>query len=461
MSLLPLSPPFSDAHPATPPAVPAEPAAFTRRHWLLSTAAAAGSYALAACSDAADRLVAPTEGALSRARTPAQLSQVEHVIVVMMENRSFDHFLGWHPGADGRQAGLFYRDRDGNRLSTFALAPDFQGCGLSDPDHSFEGGRVEYNSGACDGWLQAGENDRYAIGYYRRHDLPFLGQATIDWTTFDRYFCSILGPTFPNRISQHAGQTDRLSNTLVVSTLPTIWDRLFDKGLKGRYYFSDLPVLALWGNKYLAGPQAIAAPLTQFFVDCTAGTLPEVAFVDPTFGGEEEGTSNDDHPHGDIRAGESFLNRIYAAVTRSPNWPSTALVITFDEWGGFFDHVPPPPGPVTDAEQALGYVDGLRGFRIPVVLISPFARRETVAHQVFDHTSILRLIEERWGLDPLAARDASARSLADALDLNKSSGQQGVPHYAVPDLAAGLPCAATPPHWSGLRRLAREHGWPV
>src|SRR5262249_8368227 len=159
------------------------------------------------------------------------------------------------------------------------------------------------------------------IGFYRQHDLPFLGQASVDWTTFDRYFCAILGPTFPNRFYQHAGQTDRLSNTLVPSILPTIWDRLFASGLRGRDYFSDLPLVALWGNKYLAGPQAIATPLPQFFADCAAGTLPEVAFIDPTFLGEDIGTSNDDHPFGDIRAGETFLNNIYNAVTQSPNWP--------------------------------------------------------------------------------------------------------------------------------------------
>jgi phospholipase C len=276
---------------------------------------------------------------------------------------------------------------------------------------------------------------------------------------------------------QHSGQTDRLSNTLVVSTLPTIWDRLFEQGLRGRYYFSDLPVVALWGNKYLAGPQAIAAPLPAFFADCAAGSLPEVAFVDPAFLGEEEGTSNDDHPSGDVRAGESFLNRIYTAVTTSPNWDSTVLIITFDEWGGFFDHVPPPRGPVTDAERALGYTDGLLGFRIPVVLISPFARRQAVSHEVFDHTSILRLIESRWDLEPLAVRDARARSLASVLDLgDKDDRERGKapPQYAVPDFPAGAPCPApalisaegrvmapTRSHWVGLRTMAREHGWAV
>jgi phospholipase C len=442
-----------------------------RRDFLFSTATAAGTLWLSACTDAVDRVVAPTRAAFERVGARHALSRVDHVILVMMENRSFDHFLGWHPRADGRQAGLVYVDRNGNAQRTHALAPDFQGCGHSDPDHSFDGARVEYDSGACDGWLRAGSNDRYAIGYYRQHDLPFLGQASVDWTTFDRYFAAILGPTFPNRFYQHAAQTDRLSNTLMISTLPTIWDRLFDAGLKGRYYFSDLPFVALWGAKYLAGPRAVATPIRQFFADCAAGTLPEVSFVDPAFLGEADGTGSDDHPFGDIRAGESFLNKIYQAVTRSPSFDSTLLILTFDEWGGFFDHVPPPAGAVTDAERALGYTDGLRGFRIPVVLISPFARRRTVAHEVFDHTSILKLIETRWDLEPLSVRDAAARNLGVVLDGSEADDDEAVPQYAVPDVPAGAVCP-TPPlaaaahitpssrsHWHGLRDLARAHGW--
>ena len=138
---------------------------------------------------------------------------------------------------------------------TRPLAPDFQGCGHPDPDHSFQGGRVEYDGGACDGWLRAGSNDGYAIGYYKNRDLAFLGRAAPQWTAMDRYFAAIMAETFPNRIYQHAAQTDRLTNTYDISVLPTIWDRLADKQLEGRYYYSDVPFLALWGTKYL--PSAV------------------------------------------------------------------------------------------------------------------------------------------------------------------------------------------------------------
>jgi phospholipase C len=152
---------------------------------------------------------------------PAE-SGIDHVVVVMMENRSFDHMLGWLPGADGEQAGLTYVDRAGVPHATYPLAPDYQGCGHPDPDHSYDGARVEYDGGACDGWLRAGENDEYAIGYYEATDVPFFARAATEWTACDRYFPAIMGPTFPNRIYQHAAQTDRLSNTFTPCTLPTI-----------------------------------------------------------------------------------------------------------------------------------------------------------------------------------------------------------------------------------------------
>jgi len=364
-------------------------------------------------------------------------SGVEHIIVVMMENRSFDHFLGWLPGAEGMQAGLSYPDSAGVLHSTFPLAPDYQGCGHPDPDHSYEGARVEYDNGACDGWLRAGSNDDYAIGYYTQSDLAFLGNAAPAWTTFDHYFAAILGPTYPNRIYQHAAQTDRLDDSLLpISALPTIWDRLADHSVSRQYYFSDFPFLALWGTKY-AG---ISSPIGSFFDACASGTLPHVSFVDPRFLGEAEGLSNDDHPHADIRNGEVFLNSIYEAVTSSPNWPNTILIINYDEWGGFFEHVPPSVAPIPPADAALGS-DGLRGFRVPSLIISPWSRRGTVAHGIYDHTSVLKMIEWRWSLRPLTVRDSTANNLAEVLDF--SHANLNAPAFAVPSGPFGDLCLPT------------------
>jgi phospholipase C len=414
---------------------------------------------LLACERAEAQLASAPQALKPEAALTDPTQQIEHVVVVMMENRSFDHFLGWTPGADGRQAGLAYPDRQGTLRPTYPLAPDYQGCGHPDPDHSYVGGRVEYNGGASDGWLRAGANDEFAIGYYRQADLPFFGQAVPHWTTLDRYFSSIMAETFPNRIYQHAGQTDRIVNTLDLSTLPTIWDRLAEKGLTGRYYYSDVPFLALWGPKYLP----ISRPLGAFLSDAATGRLPHVAYVDPRFLGEEQGTSGDDHPHGDIRNGEAFLNLIYTAVTLSPQWKNTVLIINFDEWGGFYDHVPPPTAPIPPADQLAGNQDGLLGFRTPALLIAPWAPRGGVSHTQFDHTSVLRMIEARWGLQPLTVRDATAANLAEALDFTQTP-RRG-PLFYVPPGSFGLPCPPSliPPDndLAELETLARQYGWPV
>src|SRR5215213_4224938 len=395
----------------------------SRRRFLKYTAAGAAAVGIGV----------PLAQGARRAKTlpKPHLSGIEHIVVVCMENRSFDHFTGWIPGADGRQAGLTYTDETGAAFSTYPLAPgdplvdDYQGCAHPDPDHTYEGGRIQYNNGACDGWLRSGESDTYAIGYYTQNNLPFFAGAVNRWTTCDRYFSAIMAGTYPNRFYLNAAQTDRLTNSLDISTLPTIWDRLAAKSLPAKYYFSDIPFLALWGLKHLP----VLAHVTEFFADCAAGTLPAVSYVDPRLLGEQLGLSNDDHPHADIRNGQVFLNEIYTAVTTSPNWRNTVLVITYDEWGGFFDHVPPQRAPIPPASAAAGDTDGLRGFRIPTFIISPWSRAE-VSHGVFDHTSILKMIEWRWHIEQLTVRDSTANNLANALDF--SSRNLAAPQFAVP-----------------------------
>lgn len=375
----------------------------------------------------------------SAAKLPSpEQSGIEHIVVVMMENRSFDHLLGWVPGANGKQSGLAYKDTNGVAHSTHPLAPDFQGCGHPDPDHDYDGGRVEYNNGACDGWLRAGQNDIFSIGYYQQADLSFLGAAATNWTVCDNYFAAIMAGTYPNRVYQHAAQTDRLDNSLKISELPTIWDRLSQKKLTGRYYFSDVPMLALWGVKYVP----IMRFISSFYEDAAAGNLPDVCFVEPRFAGEAQGVSGDYHPVSDIRAGEHFLSKIYNAVTTSPNWTNTVLIINFDEWGGFFDHVPPSTAPVPDADRLAGDTSGLHGFRVPALIISPWSRRGPVNTNLFDHNSVLSMIEWRFDLEPLTVRDRTARNLAEALDF--SSYNTNAPAINAPEVVS-LPCAIQQP----------------
>ncbi|GAC1597577.1 MAG: hypothetical protein NVS3B21_22300 [Acidimicrobiales bacterium] len=393
----------------------------SRRTFLAGTAASA-----------AFALGARTSGARATARTMAPLPDptapdfpIKHVVVLMMENRSFDHYLGWiaakpgFAGVDAKQ-GLTYLDdkgvaHTGQRLTVTQAM--YQGCGFNDPDHSIEGGQLQFNNGACDGFRR-GTNDDLAIGYYLEADLPLYSRFVESFTTFDRYFCPYLGPTYPNRIYQHSGQTDRESNTTTTSTLPTIWDRLSERGLKGTYYFNDAPFLAVWGSKYAS----ISKPFSQFLSDCRAGSLPEVSYVDPKFLEEDSGTSVDDHPHADIRAGQAFINQVYDAVRTSPAWKNTVFVINYDEWGGFYDHVRPPRA--RDAGETPGVLKtdhGQRGFRVPCFVISPFSRPGFVSHRVYDHTSILRMIEWRWQLPALTIRDATAHNLAEVLDFGATT----------------------------------------
>jgi phospholipase C len=316
------------------------------------------------------------------------------------------------------------------------LYPNFQGCGCNDPDHSYSGGRTEYDRGNCDGWLKV--NDIFSIGYYVQTNLPFFGQIAPIWTVCDNYFAAIMAETQPNRIYQHAAQTDCLTNrgpsefAPIIGnpiSLPTIWDTLVNSNISAAYYHAGVArALDYWGLTY---QRSISHGISQFFYDCEDGNLPAVSFVDPVFTSASlpdlDTGGNDDHPHSDIRNGEAFLANIYNAIASSPQWASTVLIINFDEWGGFFDHVPPTISPqVPDADQqayaAVGILPsypsyGLRGFRVPCLVISPWSRGHIINTTEFDHCSVLKMIENRWGLVHLTVRDLYANDLAQALDL--------------------------------------------
>ena len=406
-------------------------------------------------------LLARTVASAAPARFPGGSDGIEHVVVLMMENRSFDHFLSWLPRADGRHD-MAYLATDGNVYPNYPLAPDFQGCGYSDPDHSWEGFLIQHNFGRMDGFLQRptapADNpgvtlavaNTFPIGYYtNRHgdgrhkpapDLPVLGALAENYTVLDRYFCSFAGETFPNRFYQHAAQTDRDHNTATISVLPSIWDQLSpipnSQGVPtGGYFFRDLPFLALWGTKYFpfwhpfapGDTDALGIPVTTpSFLDTVAqGALPNVSFIDPAFDTEGNGTSGDDHPLADIRLGEKFIADAYHALAGAGYLDSTVLVVTFDEWGGFFDHVPPPtviddtnPADVDHTGDSSTPTDGQLipdyrqlGFRVPAIVVSNLAQPRVIHDGPFEHTSTLKMIESAFGLQPLTARDTNALDL--------------------------------------------------
>src|SRR6266702_2640093 len=380
----------------------------TRRTFLQLMAASTG----AALSGT--EYLATTAARAGTARFPGGSRGVEHVVILMMENRSFDHFLSWLPGADGRHD-MTYLSTDGNVYPNYPLAPDFQGCGYSDPDHSWEGFLIQHNFGKMDGFLQrptAPEDNpgvtlaaanTFPVGYYtnfrrdgRRKqipDLPVIGALAEHYTTLEHYFCSFAGETFPNRFYQHAARTDRDHNNTTISTLPTIWDQLSPvpntQGIPtGGYFFRDLPFLALWGLKYF--------PFWHPFAPGDTDAL-GIPVTTP-----------------------SFIDTVAAG-----NLPN----VTFDEWGGFFDHVPPPhviddtdPATVDHTGDGTTPTDGQLvpdytqlGFRVPAIVVSNLALPRVVHHGPFEHTSTLRLVESAFGLRSLTARDANTEDIGQVL----------------------------------------------
>jgi phospholipase C len=366
---------------------------------------------------------------------------IDTFVVLMMENRSFDHYLGWLPGADGRQAGLSYTDASGRSFQTHRLTPDFQGCAFLDPDHSWQGGRTQLDGGQMDGFLRA-QSDVFSIGYYAERDLPFIPSVARAFTTYDRFFCSLLASTYPNREYMHAAQ----SYGMIDNSLPpppgfpdsTIFHALSQQGVSNRYFFTDLPVAALWGAPGLAR----SGHVQEYYERCAHGTLPALSFVDPQFEDEDSGTSGDEHPHGDVRAGQAFMADVVHAFMESPQWKRGALFIVYDEWGGFFDHVLPPRVPDIRSNPDINLDFGQMGIRIPAVTVSPWVRRGHVDHTIYGFESILKMIEYRFGLGPLTVRDKYARNIARSFDF-ESKPRLDPPH--LPDPAAVMSHACQAP----------------
>src|SRR3954447_14372649 len=247
-----------------------------RRDFLSRTAATAGLAAGLATTLSPTTLVAEAARVQRRDHLPSPRNMpVDTFVVLMMENRSFDHYLGWLPDADGIQAGLSYTDKEGKTWQTRRLGPDWQGCGHPDPDHSWDGGRGQLNGGACDGFLKTG-NDEFAISYYQEKDLGFIPAAAKAFTTFDHFHCSLMGSTLPNREYMHAAQSYGLrDNDLPPQTQhtfgfpweTTIWHALEEAGVSHRYFYVDVPVAALWGQEGVS----ISSPVSEYYARCASG----------------------------------------------------------------------------------------------------------------------------------------------------------------------------------------------
>jgi phospholipase C len=303
---------------------------------------------------------------------------------------------------------------------------NFHGRNYDDPSHGWSGGRYERNGGACDGWLdpRAG-NDEYCLAYYDADDVPVWAQLARSYQTYDRWHCSLLGPTQPNRYYLHSAQSGGLKSNDLPPQLaatnpqwaygwdwPTIWTLLENAGITCAYYFSNLPELAFWGHRHLRHVRHVS----EYYAAAATGTLPQVSFIDPWFTAPE-GLANDDHPHADIRLGQAFLSDVTEAFITSAQYRTGALVLTYDEWGGFWDHVNPPrvaDDRATDVDPSGNDDFGQLGFRIPSMIVSPWTRGHGVDHRVYEHSSVLRFISENWNLPYLTKRHSSTNSIESA-----------------------------------------------
>ena len=442
-----------------------------RRDFLARTGMLAGGASLASLLPA-DRLVAEAAKRARRPLPPPRQMPIDTFVVLMMENRSFDHYFGWHERADGRNH-FSYPDPQGKLVNTFRLTPDFQGCGYEDPDHSWEGGRFQWNHGKMDGFVMGNRagtgSDEFAAGYYLRDDVPFLPHVADAYTLYDRWFTSLMASTWPNRLYQWSAQSggiksnddpeDAVAPGLGSGLYPwqTIFNLALDRGLRVRYYYSDLPFGAVWGRDHVAN----SSPVANFYLDAALGTLPDICFVDPPFvdGGGGFGVSADEHPHGDIRLGQAFMSDITHAFIESPQYRRGAMFIDYDEWGGFFDHVEPRFVPDDRASRKLSENFSMTGFRVPGVAISPYTRGGRVSHMQVTPESILKLISYRFGLGFLTKRHRYATNIGrsfnwDATDFEPPGDLRdpaGVLSTPCPFQAA-RPAGAPAPH-SEMRAL--------
>jgi phospholipase C len=372
------------------------------------------------------------------------LPQIEHIVVVMMENHSFDNYLGMLGRGDGFTVDASGKptaanpDGRGNLVHAFHMPTPCQLDGK--PSQSWNASHVQLDNGRNDGFVIS-DSGPVAMGYWTGDDIPFYYGLARSFPLADRYFSSCLAQTYPNRrFLMAASAFGLIDDPLPGPNDPapptgTIFDRLNAHGISWRNYFVDLPEVALFPYVFEGNPGK-AVPVSQFFVDAAAGTLPGFSLVTP----EAAATGSEENPQ-DIQVGEAFASRVITAAMQGLAWDKTLLVWCYDEHGGYYDHVPPPPAVPPDnippaihvpPDQPGGY--DRYGFRVPCVVVSPYARRNYVSHVVHDHTSILRLVETKWNLGAMTYRDANASNLLDMIDLTSAPAYADPPSLPSPGL---------------------------
>jgi phospholipase C len=350
-----------------------------------------------------------------------QVPQIEHIVVLMMENHSFDNILGLIGRGDGFTLGANGQptatnpDGQGNLVHAFHMPTECQTDGVG---NDWKVTHEAYDGGTCQGFVTSTSAE--AMGYFTKDDLPFSCGMASTFPIADRYFCSAMAQTDPNRRYLIAGTSFGLIDDSFPSALPpngVIFEQFDKYGITWKDYYSTLPTLGVFLP--LIADQTLAkglAHIDQFYTDAAAGNLPSFSLVEPNYDQQSE-----ENPQ-DIQFGDQFVGQVVNAVMSSPNWPKTMLIWIYDEHGGYYDHVPPPAAiPPDDVPPALVAGDppggfDRYGFRVPCAVVSPYAKQNYVSHTIYDHTSILKTVEEKWNLPALTRRDANANSLFDMLD---------------------------------------------
>ena len=422
------------------------------------------AFALASVALAADVAAADVPGRVSR---PApRLRDLQHIVVLMQENRSYDSYFGalqrsrLRAGKPKRATNNPNPADPSQRIEPFHASAN---CEVADLNHDWTGTHAEIDNGRMDGFtgqnvVPADPTGGRAMGYYDRSDLPFYYGLAGTFGVGDRYFASVPGPTYPNRFYEMAGTSfGHIENDLPPEggwPQPTIFGRLSQAGISWKVYYAQVPTAVFFADVRAHMDQV--QPIAQYFADAAAGALPQVAFVEPAYIGTVSEES-DEHPPANPQVGQQFTATVVQALMQSRDWRSSAFILTYDEHGGYYDHVAPPKAPVPDAvPPTLGPGDAPAAFdhygvRVPFVVASPFSKPHFVSHRVSDHTSILALIERRFGLAPLTQRDAKANPLLEYFDFAHPSFRKPpkVPSATI-DPTKAAECAAVQPGLLGL-----------
>jgi phospholipase C len=352
---------------------------------------------------------------------------IKHVVWLMQDNHSFDNYFGTYPGADGIPSGVCQRVSL-NRKSTRGCVQPFHLGNAAIEDLS-QGPAIQerqYNKGRMDGFVAAyrrlGQDGTSAMGYYDGTDIPFHWNVADQYVLFDRFFASTAIGSREAYLYWLAGNAPTAQTTLKDSTgydeLPTIFDRLAKRGIAARFYVENLDEAATRGDAVKRSSQLVKVPLlsmkrfqdggplagqvvdlNQYYTDLRNDTLPAVSYIVTTASSEK--------PPADPAAGSRTVRKLTSELMKSSAWSSSAFMWTYDGWGGWYDHVTPPK------VDSRGY-----GFRVPALLLSPYAKRGVVDHTVLDYTAMLKFIESNWQLKPLSTRDKQSAGLASAFDFS-------------------------------------------